>query len=103
MSSSLGSIAWNGLGSISVGLQKGPGLKTEDVLGPSRCRMNCGRDWKRRRMVKPRAEGQKLDKSFSWTEVSSVSTPLFHGPEKTWEYREYSRHGGTVGILQRGL
>lgn len=73
MSSSLGSrrrIAWNRLGSVAVGLQKGPGLKTEDVLGPSRCHMNCGRDWKRRRMVKPRAEGQKLDISFSWTEVS---------------------------------
>ena len=54
-------------------------------------------------MVKPRAEGQKLDISFSWTEVSCAQRSSLHGPEKTWEYREYSRHGGTVGILQWGL
>lgn len=38
--------------------------------------MNCGRDWKREEDGETKGQGQKLDISFSWTEVSSVSTPL---------------------------
>lgn len=40
------------------------------ILGPGRWHMNCGGTWRRRRMAKPRAEGQRLDISFSWTEVN---------------------------------
>lgn len=73
-----------------MGLHKGPGHKIANVLGPDRCHMNCGGNWKRRRMVKPRAEGQKLDMSFSWTEVkyaqhsSHLSTLEDTGIWETW-------------------
>lgn len=66
-----------------LGLQKGPGLKTEACWALADVIMNCGRDWKRRGRIETKGpKAREVDISFSWTEVSSVSTPLFHGPEE---------------------
>lgn len=59
-----------GLVSVGVGPRQGPGHRIKSVFDPGRCHVNCGGNWRMRRMAKPRAEGQKLDISSSWTEVS---------------------------------
>lgn len=68
--------AIEGVGLCKLGLQEDT---KQIVSGSGRCHMTCGGNWRRKKTVKPKVGNQRLDTSFSWTEVSIAQHSLIFG------------------------